>query len=111
MDKFNEGRPTRCILVYSGIHYDTIVESPSSPPHTRADGPPENDRRVWDSEDHEILIKAQELCRALQQKHYYTDTGGMAIKCNECGTIVRGEAQAQMHASQFNHFDMGEVVS
>lgn len=111
MDKFNEGRPTRCILVYSGIHYDCIVQSPSDPPHTKADSPPDFDKRVWDSDDDVILIKAIELCRKLQEKHYYTDTGGMAIKCNDCGIIVHGQAQAQTHASQTGHYDMDEVPS
>ncbi|KAF4618375.1 hypothetical protein G7Y89_g14928 [Cudoniella acicularis] len=111
VDKFNEGAPTRCILVYSGIHYDTIVQSPSDPPHTKADSPPELDRRVWESDDEEILLKAQELCKKLQAKHYYTDTGGMAIKCNECGVIVYGEGQASGHAQQTNHYDMQEIVA
>jgi len=111
VDKFNEGRPTRCILVYSGIHYDTIVQSPSDPPYTKADSPPEFDRRIWDDDDDEILIKAQELCQKLQARHYYTDTGGMAIKCNECGWIGYGEKQAAGHAQQTNHYDMAELTS
>ncbi|KFY58003.1 hypothetical protein V496_06269, partial [Pseudogymnoascus sp. VKM F-4515 (FW-2607)] len=61
IDRFNEGAPIRCILVYSGIHYDTIVQSPSDPPHTIADNPPELDKRVWDSYDDDILVKAQQL--------------------------------------------------
>lgn len=108
VDRFNEGRPTRCILVYSGIHYDTIVQSPSDPPHTRANSPPEFDKRVWDADDDQILIKSQDLCQKLQAKHYYTDTGGMAIKCNECGWIGYGEKQAAGHAQQTNHYDMAE---
>ena len=109
VDKFNEGRPTRCILVYSGIHYDTIVQSPSEPPHLKADNPPEFDRRVWDSDDAEILKKAQDLCRRLQAKHYYTDTGGMAIRCNICSAVVYGESQAAGHCQQTGHYDMAEV--
>ncbi len=109
VDRFNEGAPTRCILVYSGIHYDTIVQSPSDPPHTKADSPPEFDKRVWDSDDDEILEKAVELCRKLQDKHYFTDTGGMAIKCTICGVVVYGEAQATGHANQTGHYDMAEV--
>jgi len=109
VDKFNEGRPARCILVYSGIHYDTIVQSPSDPPHLKADNPPELDKRVWEADDNDILIKAQELCEKLQAKHYYTDTGGMAIKCNECGWIGYGEKQAAGHAQQTNHYDMAEM--
>lgn len=109
IDRFNEGRPTRCILVYSGIHYDTIVQSPSDPPHTKADNPPELDKRIWDSDDDDILIKAQELCKNLQAQHYFTDTGGMAIRCGVCGWIGYGEGQASTHAQQTGHYDMAEV--
>lgn len=111
VDKFNEGAPTRCILVYSGIHYDTIVQSPSEPPHTRADSPPEFDKRVWNTDDDVILITALELCKRLQAKHYYTDTGGMAIRCNECGVVIYGEKQASGHATQTGHYDMNEVIT
>lgn len=97
--------------MYSGIHYDTIVQSPSDPPHIKADNPPEFDVRVWDADDHEILGKALELCKKLQARHYFTDTGGMAIKCNECGAIVYGEGQAAGHAGQTGHYDMAEVTT
>jgi len=109
IDRFNEGAPTRCILVYSGIHYDTIVQSPSNPPHTVADNPPELDKRVWDSDDNGILARAKELCRKLQAKHYYTDTGGMAIRCNICGWIGHGEHEAAGHAKETGHYDMIEM--
>ncbi|TVY58724.1 putative ubiquitin thioesterase otu1 [Lachnellula cervina] len=111
IDKFNEGASTRCILVYSGIHYDTIVQSPSEPPHTKANNPPDFDKRIWDDDDDEILILAQELCKKLQDRHYYTDTGGMAIKCGVCGVVVYGEGQAGGHATQTGHYDMAEVVT
>lgn len=109
VDKFNEGAATRCILVYSGIHYDTIVQSPSEPPHTAATNPPDFDVRIFDQDDDYILTKALELCKKLQAKHYYTDTGGMAIKCNICGVVVYGEGQAAGHAGQTGHYDMAEV--
>lgn len=102
--------PTRCILVFSGIHYDTIVQSPSDPPHLKTDSPPEFDRRVWDADDDDILAKALELVKKLNTKHYYTDTGGMAIKCKVCGWIGYGESQAAGHADQMKHFDMEEVT-
>jgi len=111
IDKFNEGASTRCILVYSGIHYDTIVQSPSEPPHTKANNPPDFDKRIWDDDDDEILVLAQDLCKKLQDRHYYTDTGGMAIKCNVCEVVVYGEGQAGGHATQTGHYDMAEVVT
>jgi len=85
------------------------MSSSSEPPHTKADNPPEFDQRVWNSDDDDILIKAGELCQNLQGMHYYTDTGGMAIKCEACGTVVYGEAQASTHAEQTGHYDMVEV--
>ncbi|KAI9743309.1 MAG: ubiquitin-specific protease otu1 [Claussenomyces sp. TS43310] len=109
IDKFNEGAKTRCILVYSGIHYDTIVQSPSEPPHTKADAPPEFDKRIWDADDDDILEKARQLGKRLQAQHYFTDTGGMAIKCNQCGWIGYGQGQASGHAMQQGHYDMEEV--
>ena len=109
IDKFNEGASTRCILVYSGIHYDTIVQSPSDPPHTKATLPPDLDKRVWDQDDTEILVYAKELCKKLQAKHYFTDTGGMAIKCGVWGVVVYGQGQAGGHAEQTGHYDMAEI--
>lgn len=110
IDRFNEGRPNRCILVYSGIHYDIIAQSPSDPPHTNSQTPPEFDQRVWDSDDNQILEAALELCRKLQAKEYYTNTANFKIKCNVCGIIVYGEQQAAKHANQSNHFDMAQVI-
>jgi len=107
-DKFNEGASNRCILAYSGIHYDTIVQSPSDPPHTKANYPPELDKRIWATDDDDILEKATTLCKKLQEQHYFTDTGGMAIKCATCGWIGHGQGQAQTHAQQTGHYDMEE---
>ncbi|GKT89958.1 LOW QUALITY PROTEIN: OTU-like cysteine protease [Colletotrichum tofieldiae] len=38
--RFGENKDSRCILVYSGIHYDRIACSPSEPPYTHSDLPP-----------------------------------------------------------------------
>jgi ubiquitin thioesterase OTU1 len=101
----------RIILVYSGIHYDTIVQSPSDPPHTKATLPAELDQRVWPSSDDYILEKARELAKKLEQMHYYTDTGGMPIRCNDCKTVVYGEKQAADHATRTGHYDMAEITT
>ncbi|CZT53254.1 probable OTU1 Yeast OTU Deubiquitinating enzyme 1 [Rhynchosporium secalis] len=104
IDKFNEEAQRRCILVYSGIHYDTIAESAISTD-------PEFDTKIWETDDDQMLEGAVALCKELKEKHYFTDTGGMAIKCNECGIIVYGEGQAAGHATQFGHFDMNEIAT
>ncbi len=66
------------------------------------------DKKIWDKDDDNILIKAQELCKKLQDQHYFTDTGGMAIKCKVCGWIGYGEGQAATHAQMSGHYDMEE---
>ncbi len=102
VDRYNEGRPTRCIVVYSGIHYDTIVLSPFNMP-------PEFDKKIFDSSDDTVLASAVSLCQKLQDEHYYTDTAEFKIKCNDCGTMVTGEAGATEHASKTGHYNFGEA--
>lgn len=109
VDRFNEGRSTRCIVVYSGIHYDNITLSFSDPPFTHATMPPEFDEKVFQSSDDELLVRAIDLCRILQGKKYFTDTAGFSIKCNTCGGMFVGEKGATEHASQTGHYDFGEA--
>lgn len=108
VDRFNEGRPTRCIVVYSGIHYDTIALSPSDPPFDHAYAPPEFDTKIFDAADPLILDKALALCKKLQEKHYFTDTAGFQVKCNTCGGVFVGEKGATQHAAATGHYDFGE---
>jgi ubiquitin thioesterase OTU1 len=109
VDKYNEGRPSRCILVYSGIHYDTIALSPSEPPFRTSTAPPELDIKIFDSKDDTILYRAVDLCRILKEKHYYTDTASFNIVCNECGMKLQGERGASTHASATGHTSFGEA--
>ena len=94
-DRFNEGRLQRCILVYSGIHYDTIALSPSE-----EYAPPDFDTKIFEASDAAILRGALDICRALQSKHYYTDTAAFNVRCNICGAVSRGEKGATEHAKQ-----------
>lgn len=105
VDRFNEGRDQRCILVYSGIHYDTIALSPAE---GGVFAPPEFDTKVFEAADEEVLEKAVELCRVLQGRHYFTDTAKFSIRCNTCGKTFTGERGATEHAKQTGHYDFGE---
>lgn len=102
VDRYNEGMRTRCIVVYSGIHYDTIALSPF-------DTPPEEDVKIFQSTEDAILTSAVSLCQKLQEKHYYTDTSAFRIRCNDCGTICVGEVGATEHASKTGHYNFGEA--
>ncbi|KKY15027.1 putative zinc finger protein [Phaeomoniella chlamydospora] len=102
VDRYNEGMMTRCVVVYSGIHYDTIALAPF-------DMPPEADVKVFDTADDGILASALALCQTLQDRHYYTDTAGFQIRCNDCGSMVTGERGATEHAVKTGHYNFGEA--
>ncbi|KAJ5219803.1 hypothetical protein N7468_009007 [Penicillium chermesinum] len=110
MFQFNEGAPTRCIVVYSGIHYDVLALSPSDPPYTHANPSADGDTKIFEAVDPVVLEKAKELCQVLQRKHYYTDTAGFSVRCNTCGGTFTGEKGAAKHASETGHYDFGEAV-
>lgn len=57
-----------------------------------------------------VLVAALGLCKKLQKQNYYTDTGGMKIKCQVCGVVVTGQGQANGHAQMTGHYDMAEIV-
>lgn len=105
VDRFNEGRPRRCILVYSGIHYDTIAFVPDGSSTYETD----SDIKLFDSSDDAILEAARQLCAELRKKHYYTDTQKFSIKCNTCGWKGAGERAAVQHAEETAHTDFGEA--
>lgn len=109
VDRFNEGRETRCILVYSGIHYDTIALSPSEPPFEHSYAPPDFDTKIFEAFDDAILEKALELSKILQERHYFTDTSRFSIQCNVCKKTFMGEGGATEHAKETGHYDFGET--
>lgn len=103
VDKYNEGAEKRCFVVYSGIHYDSIAL-------TLPGMAPEDDVKQFEAPiKDEVLPKAVELCRKLQEKHYYTDTAGFHLKCNICGTMCIGERGATQHAEATGHQSFGEA--
>jgi len=103
VDRYNEGAPRRCFVVYSGIHYDTIALSLFGMP-------PENDVKQFEQPlSDEVLLQAVALCQRLQQRHYYTDTAGFTLKCGDCGATCVGEAGATQHAQETGHYNFGEA--
>lgn len=105
VDRFNEGMPKRCILVYSGIHYDTIAFVPN----TSSTFDSQNDIKLFDVKDDVILEAARQLCGELKKQHYFTDTKKFDVKCNTCGWQGVGERGAVKHAEETGHTDFGEA--
>lgn len=103
VDYYNEGSANRCIVVYSGIHYDTIALNPFN-------SPPEDDVKVFPNGiKNEVLPQAVQLCSMLKDRNYYTDTAQFLIKCQICGEICKGEEGATKHASKTGHYSFGEA--
>jgi ubiquitin thioesterase OTU1 len=102
--RFNEGKANRAVVVYSGIHYDTIVLSPAG---SRTNDP-SKDKRIFSSSDDEELEGALELCRELKKRKYFTDTKSFSLKCNICKTGLKGQKAAVAHAKSTGHMDFGE---
>ncbi|KAF3005113.1 ubiquitin-specific protease otu1 [Curvularia kusanoi] len=105
VDRFNEGKERRAILVYSGIHYDTIAFVPQGADTFTS----ENDVKLFDARDEVVLEAARQLCAQLKKQKYYTDTQKFDIKCNTCGWKGAGERGAVLHAEETGHVDFGEA--
>lgn len=108
---FGEAKRDRCILVYSGIHYDRVAFSLSEYPHSAPSLPPEMDRTIWPTDDDEVLNQTQELVRKLNEAHYYTDTEGLILRCDVpgCDWIGSGQLEGRKHAERTGHVDMSEI--
>ncbi|KAM4062248.1 OTU-like cysteine protease [Hirsutella rhossiliensis] len=109
---FGELKQHRCILVYSGIHYDRVAFSYSEFPHNVATLPPEVDRTVWSTSDADVLLKAQQLVQKLHVAHYYTDTNGLILKCDVagCDWIGNGQLEGRKHAELTGHIELSEIT-
>lgn len=108
---FGEDKSDRCILLYSGIHYDRVAFTYSDYPHTSTTLPPEMDRTVWPTSDTQVLEKTQQLVSKLNNAHYYTDTEGLVLKCDVpgCEWVGSGQAAGSQHASETGHMELSEI--
>ncbi|RDW39632.1 hypothetical protein B0I73DRAFT_82753 [Yarrowia lipolytica] len=105
LDHFNPGKPTFCIVVYSGIHYDSVALAEVSDLYTNS-----SDVTVFsqDAQGAAVLESLKVLMAELKKKHYYTDTASFAVKCNDCGSTFTGEKGALEHAKKTGHTNFGE---
>lgn len=82
----------RCLLVYSGIHYDAITLSPLP------SAPLSFHTTVFPVSDDTIVSTAITLVSNLKQRHYYTDTANFDLRCGICKIGLKGEKGAREHA-------------
>lgn len=90
------------ILIYSGIHYDTVVVN--STLSTNRNG----DVGLW-AQDLGITSACHKLVELLQTKNYVTNTTTFRVRCLDCYKVLVGETGASRHANEMGHFRFGEV--
>lgn len=96
----------RCVLVYSNIHYDRVAEI-FDEDQVGADF----DVTTWSvAESDHIIENAKKLCKRLKDEfHYYTDTSGFVVRCNDCGWIGQGEKAVVEHSRTTGHIRIEEI--
>ncbi|KAJ7724455.1 hypothetical protein DFH07DRAFT_264015 [Mycena maculata] len=97
-----ESPENRCLLIYSGIHYDAATLAPM------ADAPSDWHQTVFPTRSADILVAAKRLADVLRAKRAFTNTATFDLKCEECGKGLKGEKGAQAHAAETGHTRFGE---
>ncbi|CEP07039.1 hypothetical protein [Parasitella parasitica] len=98
IDKFGEGLyENRVLIVYSGIHYDALALAPA------VDSSSDFDQTQFPVAEVSILDAAKELIDGLRRSHRFTDIANFTIKCEQCNTGLKGEKDAQDHATVSVH--------
>ncbi|KAK7020451.1 OTU-like cysteine [Favolaschia claudopus] len=92
----------RCLVIYSGIHYDAATLAPM------ADAPSEWHQTVFPTRSASVLEAAKKLADVLREKRAFTNTATFSVKCEQCGKVFKGEKGAQAHATETGHTRFGE---
>ncbi|KAJ3556450.1 hypothetical protein NM688_g2021 [Phlebia brevispora] len=96
----------RCVLVYSGIHYDATSIAPI------LDAPPDFHqtllRREKQDDTDPVLVAAKKLADKLRAKRAYTNTATFDLRCQVCRKGLKGEKEARAHAKETGHVEFGE---
>ncbi|KZP19562.1 OTU-domain-containing protein [Athelia psychrophila] len=100
---------SRCILIYSGIHYDAATLSPIK------DAPADFHQTVFPimtaEKSDPMLVAGQRLADILRKKKAFTNTATFDLKCEDCGQGLVGEKGAQAHAQETGHVRFGEYTN
>ncbi|TLD17485.1 uncharacterized protein PgNI_00490 [Pyricularia grisea] len=99
-----EDKTERCLVLYSGIHYDRIVLAPGP------DYPHETDIVRFDIGNDSALKRARVLAERLQRSGYYTDTNTIVIQCMVPGCNWLGDVKgANEHSNKTGHQSFEQI--
>lgn len=96
----------RCVLVYSGIHYDAATVAPI------LDAPDDFHQTILpkqsSGDDDAVLVAAKKLADKLRAKKAFTNTATFDLRCEICKKGIKGEKEAREHAKETGHASFGE---
>lgn len=98
----------RCAILWSGIHYDRVVETLFA---GAADtGDTEFDVCTWDcaTSDH-ILKGALEMAAILKENNYAHDSNAAVYSCKQCGWVGQGEKELIKHCQATGHSEIQTI--
>ncbi|KAG6876970.1 hypothetical protein C0993_011470 [Termitomyces sp. T159_Od127] len=96
----------RCILLYSGIHYDAVTLAQTL---EAEEGWHQTLFTTGTLDDQDpVMIAVEKLAGILRAKKAYTNTSTFDLKCETCGKGLKGEKDARVHAEQTGHVRFGE---
>jgi len=102
-DRFGEGSyESRCIVMYSGIHYDATSLAPTESTS------PVFHQTVFPVFSAPIMLAAEKLASKLRLKKAFTNTTTFDLRCQVCGHGLKGEREARQHAKDTGHVEFGE---
>lgn len=108
IDTYGLENDLRCILLYSGIHYDRIAQT------FELGLPVDLDVTKWNVDSGDaVLEKAKELAAKLKGANYYTDTQTMAIRCDMPGCenwLGSGQKDMIKHTKETGHTAFSEMT-
>lgn len=99
---YGRGNAHRIYLLYDGIHYDAIIQTP-------VEGGRDSVVRVFNSTDIEIETQVKAMAADLKGQRQFVDLAGCSIKCLVCQRGFQGQKEAAAHASQTGHQNFGQI--
>ncbi|KAJ3560741.1 hypothetical protein NP233_g10638 [Leucocoprinus birnbaumii] len=111
----------RCVLIYSGIHYDAaslapIAGAPAEWHQTlfhivgaRIQGSENACPKNFQGPDQDAdstIVALKKLAGILRMKKAFTNTSTFDLRCEQCGKGLKGEREARAHAEETGHSAM-----
>ena len=89
----------RIYILYDNIHYDAVYFK----------GFGVDEKRIVKADDGVAEQLALDLCRILQQAGAFSKPESCTMRCDACGKVCQGQAEAEKHMKATGHADFSEV--